>query len=169
MADLLELPSWDEQGRLRVVVETPKGAPFKVHYDAATLAFTYQRPLHHLRYPYDWGFVPGTLADDGDPLDALVLHGDATWPGIVLPSEPLAILKILDEKPGTERELENDRIIAVLSERPPTSRAVLSAETRRELENFFRTTGEQTGKKLRVLGWGGADQARAAIEHAKRP
>lgn len=166
MPNLLELSSWDEQGRLRIVVETPRGSAFKVHYDPATLTFTFQRPLHGERYPNDWGFVPGTLAEDGDPLDALVLHDDTTWPGIVLPSEPIALLKIRDQKPGTEREVENDRVIALPSLQ--RTRMALSAEKRAELERFFCVTGEQTGKKVRVLGWGDAEEARAAIERSQR-
>jgi len=168
MANLLDLPSWDEEGRLRVVVETPRGCAFKVHYDATTLAFTYQRSLSERRYPHDWGFVPGTVAEDGDPLDALVLHDDATWPGLVLPSEPLAILKICDEKPGSNHAVENDRVIAVPAAGSKALRDALSAEKRNELAAFFQAVGEQTGKKVRVLGWGDAEQARAAVERARK-
>jgi inorganic pyrophosphatase len=168
MSNLLEIPSWDEQGRLRVVVETPRGSAFKIHYDPALGAFAFQRPLRGLRYPHDWGFVSGTLAEDGDPLDALVLHDDATWPGIVLPCEPIAILKIRDKKADSERELQNDRVIAL----PPGGSSGpdnrLADGKRLELEAFFRESGEQTGKKVRVLGWGDASEARAAVERARR-
>jgi inorganic pyrophosphatase len=167
MSNLLELPSWDEQGRLRVVVETPRGSPFKVRYDPATHAFAFQRPLQGLRYPHDWGFVPGTLAADGDPLDALVLHDDTTWPGIVVPSEPIAVLKIRDKQPGADHELENDRIVVLPSVASATSVAELSAQKRQQLEAFFRATGEQTGKQVRVLGWGDPNEARAIIEQAR--
>ncbi len=163
MANLLELSSWDDQGRLRVVVETPRGSAFKVRYDRATGVFAFQRSLHGLRYPHDWGFIPGTLAEDGDPLDALVVHEDATWPGILLLSEPVAVLKMRDKKAGAERELQNDRIIAVPS---GSSRAVLSAEKRRELERFFQAAGEQI-KQVRLLGWGDSDEARALIAHTR--
>jgi inorganic pyrophosphatase len=168
MSNLLEIPSWDEQGRLRIVVETPRGSAFKVHYDPAIGAFAFQRPLHGLRYPHDWGFVSGTLAEDGDPLDALVLHDEATWPGILLPSEPIAILMIRDKKAGADRELQNDRVIALPSSRSAGSDNVLSAGKRQELEEFFRATGEQTGKNVRVLGWGDAREARAAVERTRR-
>src|SRR4051812_6283661 len=167
MSNLLEIPSWDEQGRLRVVVETPRGSAFKIHYDPALGAFAFQRPLHGLRYPHDWGFVSGTLAEDGDPLDALVLHDDATWPGIVLPCQPIAVLKIRDKKPGAERELQNDRVIALPSAGSAADNR-LSDGKRLELEAFFRQSGEQTGKEVRVLGWGDASEARAAIEQTRR-
>lgn len=168
MPTLLELPCWDEQGRLRVVIETPRGSACKIHYDSATQAFTFQRPLQGQRYPHDWGFVPGTTAEDGDPLDALVLHDEATWPGVVLPSEPIAILKVRDKKPGAEREVQNDRIIAIPFVRGANSVAMLSAEKRQELVQFFQTTGEQTQKTVHVLGWGDADEARSAIEQVRK-
>ena len=163
MPNLLELPSWDEQGRLRVVVETPRGSAFKVRYDAATQTFEYQRKLRELHYPHDWGFIPGTLAEDGDPLDALVLHDETTWPGIVVPSEPLALLRIRDKKAGAERELQNDRVIAVpFAEK---SGRVLTLEKRRELEAFFQAAAAPS-KHVQLLGWGDADEARAAVRRA---
>jgi len=166
MPNLLELPSWDEQGRLRIVVETPKNSPYKIHYEPTTRAFGFQRSLHGLRYPHDWGFVPGTLADDGDPLDALVLHDDATWPGVVFPSTPIAILKIRDKKAGTNHEVQNDRLIAVPSVK--ASVPEFSSEKRDSLEAFFRAAGEQNHKEVRILGWGDADEARAAVERARK-
>ncbi|HET7538212.1 MAG TPA: inorganic diphosphatase [Polyangiaceae bacterium] len=165
MADFLELPSWDEQGRLRVVVETPRGSGFKLKYDPATRAFAFQRPLEGLHYPHDWGFISGTLAEDGDPLDALVLHDDVTWPGIVIPSEPIALLKIRDQKADAEQELENDRVIAVPFVRR-SGTVALQAEKRHALEQFFRAAAERT-KHVRVVGWGDADEARAAIQRAR--
>jgi len=166
MPNLLELPTWDEQGRLRIVVETPKNSPFKIHYDASTQSFGFQRSLGGLCYPHDWGFVPGTLAEDGDPLDALVLHDDVTWPGVVFPSTAIAILRIRDQKAGTTQEVRNDRLIAV-----PSVKALVpefSAEKRQALEEFFRIAGEQNQKKVRILGWGDADEARAAVEQAQK-
>jgi len=169
MPNLLDLPSWDDQGRLRVVVETPRGSAFKVKYDPLTWAFTYQRALPEHPYPHDWGFVPGTIAEDGDPLDAMVLHDGATWPGIVLPSQPIAILKLSDKKPDSEREVPNDRIIAVPAARASDVPLALTPEKRSRLEEFFRASGELAGKHVRLLGWGDAEQARAAIARAKRP
>ena len=163
MPNLLELASWDEQGRLRVVVETPRGSGFKVRYDPDTQVFTYQRRLPDLQYPHDWGFIPGTLAEDGDPLDALVLHDDATWPGVIVPSEPVAVLKIRDKKAGAYQERQNDRVIVVPF--AESADRVLSLEKRSELEAFFQAAAAQL-KHVRLLGWGDADEARAAIQSA---
>jgi len=150
------------------VVETPKGSAFKIHYEAATRTFAFQRYLRELCYPHDWGFVPGTRAADGDPLDALVLHDVATWPGIVFPSVPIAILKIRDLKAGADNEIVNDRLITVPFGNATNAAATLSSEKRQELEDFFRAAGEQTQKKVRVLGWGDADEARAVVERTQK-
>ncbi|HEY3667368.1 MAG TPA: inorganic diphosphatase [Polyangiaceae bacterium] len=168
MPNLIKLPSWDERGRLRVVVETPRGSAFKVRYDPETRAFSFQRPLSGQRYPHDWGFIPGTLGEDGDPLDALVLHEHATWPGIVVLGEPIAVLKIRDKKPG-QPERQNDRVIVLPSaEQSGAASSVLSAEKRRELTAFFQAAGEQT-KEIHILGWGDSDEARAVIARAGAP
>lgn len=170
MTNLLEIATWDEQGQLRVVVETPRGSAFKIRYDPATHAFTFQRPLFGLHYPHDWGFVPGTKAEDGDPLDALVLHEGSTWPGVVVPCEPLAVLKIRDQKSGADRPVQNDRVITAPSAVQSGPAFVpLSADKRRELEEFFQKAGEQNKKQIELLGWGDVNEARAVIQRASPP
>ena len=162
MDSLQDLPPWDKDARLQVVVETPKGSGAKLRYDAASGAFTYQRPLpHRLFYPYDFGFVPGTLADDGDPLDALVIHDSATWPGVVIPCRPIALLKIMDRKRQEASARQNHRLIAVPAAAPATNRA-LSELQRPELEGFFRVVGQQL-KEVTILGWGNEQEAREEI------
>lgn len=167
MSNLLELPSRDEKGRLRVVVETPKGSGFKIHYEPATGTFSFQRSLQGLRYPHDWGFVPGTRAEDGDPLDALLLHEDQTWPGILFPCTPLAVLKIREQKAGADHEVRNDRLIAVPCHAAALN-SVLSPEKKRQLEEFFQAVGAQGQKRVRLLGWGDSDEAWEAVEQAKK-
>jgi len=165
MTPFFELPAWDNQKKLRVVVETPKGSAFKLHFDAATGAFTLQRHLpDHLLYPYDWGFIPGTLADDGDPLDAMVMHDAATSPGVVIPCVPIAVLRLADRKPDQAEERHNHRIIAVPADEP-TAGHFLSGPQKLALEEFFQAVGRQT-KEVRLLGWGGESEARAEIERA---
>src|SRR5688500_5151543 len=72
---------WDEEGHLRVVVEAPKGSFLKIAFDLEIGTMKLSRPLPTgVVYPFDFGFVPATVAADGDPLDALVLHDFAAFP-----------------------------------------------------------------------------------------
>ena len=163
--ELLHLSSWDSEKRLRVVIETPKGSACKVRYDEGTRAFTFQRPLpDHRVYPYDWGFIPGTLAEDGDPLDALVIHDAPTWPGVVIPSTPIALLRVSERKSPGESERQNNRVIAV-PDGHLNSPAVLSEATKRLIGEFLLAVGRQI-KLVELRGWGDGNEARAEITRA---
>jgi inorganic pyrophosphatase len=78
MSDLQKLPVRDKKGDVHVVVETPRGSAAKLEFDPELQAFTLSKSLIlGLSYPYDWGFVPSTKGEDGDPIDVLVLHDAA--------------------------------------------------------------------------------------------
>jgi inorganic pyrophosphatase len=84
MTNLLKLPTFNDD-EIHVVVETPRGSRAKLDYDPKVKTFTLSKSLlAGLTYPYDWGFLPSTRAEDGDPLDVMVLHDAATCPGLVL-------------------------------------------------------------------------------------
>jgi inorganic pyrophosphatase len=85
MPSLSDLPPYDD-GVLRIVVETPRGNRLKLAFDTQCEAFVVKRELMTgLVSPYDFGLAPGTRAEDGDPVDAMVLHTQCTYPGAVLP------------------------------------------------------------------------------------
>jgi inorganic pyrophosphatase len=67
-----------------------------------------------LTYPFDWGFVPSTQPSDGDPLDVLILHDGMTYPGVVLPCQPLGVIEMNQEDEKEKRE-RNDRVIVMPS------------------------------------------------------
>ena len=112
MPNFINLPPFTEHGDVHVVVETPRGSRAKFSYDPKLKTFTLSKSLlTGLTYPHDWGFVPSTKADDGDPIDIMVIHDAATFPGIVLTCRVIGILQI-EQKSKSKRE-RNDRLFAV--------------------------------------------------------
>jgi inorganic pyrophosphatase len=76
MTNYFKLPTWADKQHVYAVVETPRGSRAKLEFDPKLRAFTLAKPLLvGLTYPYDWGFIPSTKAEDGDPLDVLIIHG----------------------------------------------------------------------------------------------
>jgi len=167
MANLIDLNSRDDAGNVRVVVESPKGSNAKLKYNPALGVFELQRFIGESGYPHDWGFVPGTLAADGDPLDALVIHEGQTWPGVVIPSVGIALLKVTETKAGEPESRRNDRLIVVPAfALAQTGRAELASGVRAHLEQFFVATGELAKKRVRVEGWGHEGEAAEALARA---
>jgi inorganic pyrophosphatase len=171
MPNLAHLPSFTEEGDVRAVIETPRGSRVKFSYDSDLQTFTLRKSLLvGLTYPHDWGFVPSTKADDGDPIDIMVVHDAATFPGLVLSCRPIGILQI-EQKNGNKLE-RNDRLFAV----PRRSHAELglhdvrelSAAMQEELEKFFIATDELEDKKLNILGWAGPKAALKALKEAEK-
>ncbi len=170
MTDYLHLPSRFPEGGINVVVETPRGARTKFKYDPQLQAFRMSRPLTlGLRYPFDWGFVPSSCAEDGDPLDALVLHDGESYPGIVIPCRPVGVLEVTQREEG--RKFRNDRVLFVpmAAPRQRNMRDVLSLSKpmKEELEGFFQAAIAGTDKALTFEGWRGAKAAMAAAKAAE--
>jgi inorganic pyrophosphatase len=167
MPNLFNLPPFTEDGDAYVVVETPRGSRAKFDYDPKLKTFTLSKSLlTGLTYPHDWGFVPSTKADDGDPIDIMVVHDAATFPGIVLTCRVIGILQIEQKSKGkTER---NDRLFAVPrdshSEQGLKDVRDLSKPIQQELEKFFKATDELEDKKLNIIGWKGPKAAVQAIK-----
>jgi inorganic pyrophosphatase len=171
MADLLELSTWNEAGALQVVVESPKGSALKLKYDPQLAAFTVSRPLiFGLTYPYDWGFIPGTRAQDGDPLDAMVLSPVPSCPGVVWACEPIGVVQV--SQPGRDKQerVRNDRVLAVPVKAPRASQladvAGMSPREQKELEQFFLAAVVLDKPGVELLGWDGAAAARETIRRA---
>src|SRR5690242_16213741 len=142
----IDIPCRDAEGNFHFVVESPRGSTVKWVYDPELRVFILQRVLQlGVVYPYDWGFVPSTRAEDGDPLDAMLLLEAPSWPGVVIPAKPIGIVRLTQrsekgEKASHAKPQRNDRVIL----RPAADHRYrdvsdLPQRVREELEQFFVT------------------------------
>lgn len=168
MTNILKLPAFSDDGDLRVVVETPRGSRAKLDYDPDLKTFTLSKSLlAGLTYPYDWGFIPATMAQDGDPLDVMVIHEAATFPGLVLNCKVIGVLQVEQHRKG-KKSKRNDRIFAVPcgshAEKDLRNVRDLTSAKRDELAKFFIATDELEDKQLKILGWKGPKAALKTIK-----
>ena len=167
MNDLTRLPTFTKAGDLLVVVESPRGSGLKLKYDPKLGVFLFHRPLAlGLSYPYDWGFVPSTKAEDGDPLDAMVVADVPSHPGVVIESRPIAVLELTQKSKRGGRE-RNDRILAVPA-KLERSHGELTPRQRKEIECFFLNAVMFADKAAKILGWKGAGAARKLIAQSRK-
>src|SRR5512140_3715812 len=113
LADPSELPCLTVDGKtINVIIETPKGSRNKFAFDEKRKIFQLKKVLPvGMAFPYDFGFVPSTLAEDGDPVDVLVLMDEPAFPGCLLSCRPVGVIE--GEQKSKESKQRNDRIIAV--------------------------------------------------------
>jgi inorganic pyrophosphatase len=167
MTNLLKLPTWADDEHVFAVVETPRGSTCKLELQPDLGVFTLAKPLMAgLSYPYDWGFIPSTEAEDGAPLDVLIIHDAQTYPGVVLKCRPVGVLEV-EQQSGGKKE-RNDRVFAV-PDRSPLKTDLkdichLPARACEELEAFFRATNALENKELKFLGWHGPNHAIKTIK-----
>jgi inorganic pyrophosphatase len=171
MPNFTNLPSFTDDGDVHVVVETPRGSRAKFAYDPKLDSFRFSKSLlTGLTYPHDWGFVPSTKADDDDPLDIMVVHDAATFPGIVMTCRVIGILEI--EQKSKRKKARNDRLFAVPrrshSEQGLQDVRDLSKPILDELEKFFKATDELEDRELEIIGWKGPKAAVQAIKEAAK-
>jgi inorganic pyrophosphatase len=150
-----------------MIVEIPKNSANKFEYDAKLGVFRLDRALYSpMHYPGDYGFVPGTIADDKDPLDVLVMVQEPSFTGCMIEVRPVGVLYIRDQEEGDEK------IIAVPNRDPRYDQIhtmdQIFSHVRRELEHFFSIYKELEGKNLRVEGWGDPREARRAIVDSRQ-
>jgi inorganic pyrophosphatase len=153
---------------IHVVVETARGMAQKLSYKPDLGLFAFSRPLPlGLVYLYDWGFIPSTCGEDGDPLDGLVIHDGASAPGVLIPCRLLGAVKVEQRENG--KTLRNDRYLLRPAKAPRsadlTDATCLPQRTRKEIEQFFAASVMGTGKELNFAGWDGPGPALKALQH----
>ncbi|MCL5774172.1 MAG: inorganic diphosphatase [Firmicutes bacterium] len=153
----------EKEKTIRVIVEIPKGSRNKYEYDKETGFFKFDRMLFSsVHYPSDYGFIADTLSEDGDPLDALVLVSEPTFPGCLIESRPLGLFKMVDEK-GTD-----EKILCVPIQDPQWNwlhkLSDVPAHLLVEINHFFQIYKELEGKKTKTEGWEDVDAAWKVIE-----
>jgi inorganic pyrophosphatase len=166
-----DVPTFTPDRSINVVVESPRGSALKFKYDAGFGRIALSRPLPAgLVYPHDWGFVPGTRAPDGDPLDALIVWDQPSYPGVVIACRAIGVLKVEQTPAATGRRERNDRVVMLpvkaLRQDHIQSAFDLSERHRSELEAFFVAAVAFEEKTVRVLGWDGPAEARRLIDGA---
>lgn len=145
-----------------VLIEIPKGSRNKYEYDFALKKIRYDRMIFSsMMYPADYGFVPETLALDGDPLDVLVLVTEATFPGCVMEVKPIGVFHMTDEKGPDEK------VICVPISDPIWNKindlSELNPHLIKEIEHFFKVYKDLEKKKVDVGGWGEQQEAREIV------
>ncbi|QCI64698.1 inorganic diphosphatase [Phreatobacter stygius] len=154
---------------VNVIVEVPVGGePIKYEMDKEAGTLVVDRFLYtSMRYPGNYGFIPHTLSEDGDPCDVLIANQRGIVPGAIVAVRPVGVLKMIDEAGGDEK------IVAV-----PVPRLTRRYEnvheatdlpeiTRQQIEHFFTHYKDlEPGKWVKVEGWGDAAEARRLIEEA---
>jgi inorganic pyrophosphatase len=166
MSNLMKIDAFSPDGELRMIVETPRGSAVKLKYEPGLKAFTISRAMPlGVTYPFDWGFIPGTEGEDGDPLDALAIHDSATYPGVILPCRVLGVINLTqNSKKGREA---NPRFILLPVWHDRFGELAKAAELpdrlKEEIEQFFLSADFFTAKAPAIDGWKGPKAAEKEI------
>jgi inorganic pyrophosphatase len=169
----MDLPVYDaESGALNVVIETVQGSHCKVKLDVEHGLFKLGEVLPAGSvFPYDFGFVPSTRGDDGDPLDVLVLMDAATFPGCLVPCRLLGVLESRQREKGGKL-IRNDRLVAVPEGNHSHSdaRKLKDLDTRLldEIQHFFEQYAAMFGKQVMALRRAGVGTAEKLIRKGER-
>jgi inorganic pyrophosphatase len=155
---------------VRVIIETPKGSQNKFAYDHEFDLFRLKKTLPMgTTFPFDFGFVPNTIGEDGDPLDVLVIMDEPSYPGCLVECRLLGILKATQKK---EKKKRNDRIVAIADTsilyKDVANIKDLNKNMIEEISNFFIDYNKHEGKVFEILGWSGAKGALNLIKKSAK-
>ena len=165
-AEAQEVAEATREETVLAFIEIPRGSRNKYEFDEESGTFFLDRVLYSsVHYPTDYGFIPDTLADDGDHLDVCVLMTEPSFPGCTIVARPLGGLDMRDEKG------EDFKLLAVPVNDPRfahyKSLDQVGKHWLREIETFFATYKLLENKETNILGWYGLDFARQQIEASR--
>ena len=170
-SSVIRLKPFTDNHLVRVVIETPKGSRNKYSFDPELRVYSLKKVLPAgMTFPYDFGFVPSTKAEDGDPTDVLVLMDEPAFPGCLLKCR---IIGIMEGEQGKKNNAErNDRIIAIEDANHSYAHVrhvkELGKKFCKELEEFFVNYHDQEGKKYRILDMKGPGEAHRRLKDGMR-
>ncbi len=161
--DLALIPAQPKPGLLNVLIEIPAGSKNKYEFDKDMNAMALDRVLAaSVMYPYDYGFIPNTLADDGDPLDGMVMMDQPTFPGCVIAARAIGMLEMID---GGDRD---EKILCVPDKDPRYAnvKSLKDVPQHRldEIAEFFQTYKNLEKKSVEILGWKDVDAVLPLVE-----
>ena len=156
-----------KSGNLNVVIDTPKGSRNKYAFDFKIDAYKLKTVLPHgTVFPFDFGSIPGTVADDGDPLDVLVLMDEPVFIGCLIEARLLGVIEAQQTEGGETQR--NDRLIAVAAESHTNAKLKslrkLDSKLLGEIEHFFVSYNDARGKKFKPIGRRGPAVAKRLIK-----
>lgn len=152
--------------KMNVIVEIPKFSKNKYEIDKQTGIIALDRVMHSAQdYPFDYGFVPQTLWDDGDALDVLLLTTYPLVPGILVPARPVAIMNMIDDG-------DSDAKVIAVPVKDPRFDPVkdldsINPHTLKEIEHFFSTYKKVQNKTVETKGFENAQAAKAAFNRSR--
>lgn len=151
-----------EAAKLEAIIETPRGSRNKFKYDPATKGFKLSKVMPEgMVFPYDFGFVPSTKADDGDPLDVLVLTDEALFPGCMVECKLIGVIEAEQSEEGEKNR--NDRVIAVATQSllyaELDSLDELNPVVLKQIEDFFVNYQRVRNVEVKIVGRKGPDAA----------
>ncbi|HKG69922.1 MAG TPA: inorganic diphosphatase [Segetibacter sp.] len=167
----LPKPFIEETDNINAIVETPKGSRNKYTYDEETDSIKLKKALPAgMVFPFDFGFIPSTIAEDGDPMDILVLTDAPTFPGCLVECKVLGVIKVEQEEDG--EKVRNDRVIAVQLDSRMYSSANdiedLQEGLIKEIVNFFASYNQVSEDVFNPLGNDGPEVAIKLIHNSIR-
>jgi inorganic pyrophosphatase len=166
LADPASLASTNGDGKIQVIIETPKGSRNKYAFDEGLRVFGLTKVLPAgMTFPYDFGFIPSTKAEDGDPTDVLVLMDEPAFPGCLLKCRIIGVIE--GQQGGRKKGERNDRIIAIEEANHSYAHVrhvqELGKKFVKELEEFFVNYHDLQGEKYKILDVKGPAEARRRI------